>query len=385
MSMWQPILIFAVSLALILGLFIFRISSLPSGIAKIERQTATDSSSLKAIVDKPLNAPYKTAVYLVNKLHFNVPSGRVLSATIAVVAIFLFYKFLLYFVKPLAAKLGTLLFATSSALLNNGRLASVNIMLLSLFMLLVAGYRMRFHIHHNISWLLAALVLGIALYTPGLVYFIILGIVWQYKAMKRDFDPVKGITLLASSIIFAVLIAPLIYGLVKHPELIRSYLLIPDVMPNIKELVLRFLAVPAGILAFAPKNPAFRLGRQALLDAFSVVMMLLGVYTLLRHYKLDRLKLLLAIFILGTLLVVISGDYEYSFILVPFVYFIVTIGLNTFLKFWRDVFPFNPLARSLAVSLLIVSVLVSVNFQTRRYFIAWSHNHETKAVFTPTK
>lgn len=383
--MWQPIAIFLTGLALVLGLFFFKLDSLTNGYAGAERQTIAGTTSIKTILDNPINAPYKVATYMADKFEPSILAARIVSAVVAVLSILLFYRFSRHFVKPLAAVLGSLLFATSTAVLNNGRLASANIMLLTLFLLLAAGYRLRFNVKHNLSWLIAAFALGISIYTPGIAYFIVLGVIWQYKAMKRDFDPVKKVTLLLCAVIFTAFIAPLVYGLTKNPDLLKDYFLIPASFPNIKDLLLRILAVPAGVLAFAPKNPTFRLGRQALLDAFSVVMMLLGIYTLLRHYKLDRLKLLLAIFVLGTLLTAIAGDFEYSFALVPFIYFIVTLGLNTFLKFWHDVFPFNPLARSMAVFLLVSGVVISANFQTRRYFIAWPHNHETKAVFTPTK
>jgi len=61
---------------------------------------------------------------------------------------------------------------------------------------------------------------------------------------------------------------------------------------------------------------------------------------------------------------------------------LVTAGLYWFGNQWKKTFPNNPLAQSVALTIIIAGVLFSGVFQLRRYFIAWPNNPTTKAVFT---
>lgn len=248
--------------------------------------------------------------------------------------------------------------------------------------LLACGYHLRFNSNRTRSLLITSAVLALSLYVPAIIYFIIAGAVWQFKAVQREQKFPKPIIAAACSLIVLIILAPLAYGLLKQPGLWREYFGISAQFPHMLNFLKSAAAVPYGIFISAPRNPLYRLGRQPLLDVFAAVMLVLGCYTLIKHFRLDRLVLLIAIFVLATLYTAISGNYENNFILVPFVYFCIAIGIGTMLELWRKVFPHNPLAQSLSYGIIAVAVLISVNFQTRRYFIAWPHNPEIRAVFT---
>jgi hypothetical protein len=381
MTMWQPAGVLLIGVLFVTFLFTWRLGNLVPG-ATVELQTRTQSNTLPAIIDNPINAPYKTAVFVSQRIHSGITTERFVSSIVAGLSVLVFFLVVRHFSSRLAATAGTLLYATSSTLLHNGRLAVPNVMLLLLLALLACGYRLRFSNHRTRSWLMTAAILALSLYTPGLIYFIVIGALWQARAIRRSFELPDPSTTGASIVVFIGLLTPLIWGFVQHPDLWRSYFLIPAMLPQLKDFALQILAVPAGILAFAPRNPLFRLGRQPSLDVFAVGMFIIGGYTLLRRYKLDRLPMFIGIFTLGILLTALSGDYEFSLILLPFVYLIIATGIDTMLDGWRRVFPFNPLARSVAIIIMLVAVVISSNFQAWRYFVAWPHNDETKAVFT---
>lgn len=381
-TMWQPAAIFIAGIVIIIGLFGFQIGSLVPGAAKVETESRTSSLGIKKIIKNPINAPYKTVRYVARKLHNSMASERLVSGALAGAAIILFYLVVRHFSSRYAAGLATAMFATSTSLLTFGRLATPNILLLMLLGLLSCGYSLRFDKHRTRSWLMTTIVLALSLYVPGMIYFILGGIIWQFKAVRRDQKWPKPSMITICSIIFLGLLAPLIYGLVRDTSLWREYLGLPERLPTIIGFVKGFLAVPMGVFLWAPKNPVFRLGRQPVLDIFASFMFILGCYTLIKRYKLDRLVLLLAIFVLATLYTAISGNYENSFVLLPFIYFCIAMGMGMLLEEWRKIFPLNPLARGLSLVVIGLAVLISVNFQSRRYFIAWPHNYETRAVFT---
>lgn len=381
-TMWQPASAF-VLISLVTGvLFSYHLGSLVPGAAQVEINTRNSSQSIKTILDNPINAPYKTAQFAAKHIHKSIAVERLISGLIAGTTVVFFYYIVRRFSGTYAAIVATILFGTSSSLLLGGRLASAQISVLLLFVLCVCGYRLRFHRHRIRNWLISTVVLALALYTPSLIYFVIAGAIWQFRAVKKSKDNPSLLQTALFATLFIALLLPLILGFTHTPELWHEYFGIPAKLPNLVSIIKNILAVPAGIVVFAPKNPLYRLGRQPVLDAFTAVLFIVGCYSLTVRYKLDRFILIAGIIIIAVLYTAISGDYENSLILLPFIYLLIGIGITYLLQEWNKVFPNNPLARWLAMGVMTLAVIVSCNFQTRRYFIAWPNNVNTRAVFS---
>ncbi|MDB5183000.1 MAG: conserved rane protein of unknown function [Candidatus Saccharibacteria bacterium] len=381
-TMWQPASIFIAGAVIIAGLFAYRIGGLMPGASSVEIQGRNSSISIKSIVNDPVNAPYKSLRFIARHIHNSIGSERLVSSLVAGLSVVLFYLVIRHFCHRYAAVLASIMYATSTSLLSSGRLATSNILLVMLLALLACGYHLRFNQNRTRSWLITSVILGLSLYVPGMIYFIVAGALWQFKTVRKSQRLPKRSLIGISSGILLVIIAPLIFGLIAHPSIWREYLGLSASWPTFTGFLKTLAAVPYGIFIAAPKNPVYRIGKQAVLDIFASAMLIFGCITLFKHYKLDRLVLLLAIFIIAALFTAISGNYENSFILLPFIYFCVAIGIGSLLEQWQKVFPLNPLARILSMSVVAIAVLISVNFQTRRYFIAWPHNTEARAVFT---
>lgn len=381
LSMLQPASLMLVGAVIVTLLFTYRLSSLVPGQTANEISAHNSSQTLRKIVNDPINAPYKVLRYSAQKLHTGIFGERLVSGLIAGFSIILFYMIVRHFCNRYATTLATIMYGTTGSLLTNGRLATANIMLLVLLGLLACGYYLRFNTHRQRSMLITSVILALSLYVPGMLYFIAGGIAWQFKALRRDSKKFNLKFLGICLGVFVLILSPLIYGLVRDPSLYKEYLGLPSKLPNIIDFIKSFLAVPYGIFVAAPKNSIFRLGRQPVLDIFASFMFILGCITLFKRYKLDRLVLLIAIFVVATLYTALSGNYENSFVLLPFIYLCIAIGIGMLLEEWRKVFPLNPLARGVAAAIMALAVVISVNFQTWRYFTAWPHNSETKTVF----
>jgi 4-amino-4-deoxy-L-arabinose transferase-like glycosyltransferase len=384
-TMWQPVSMLLIGLIIIGGLMSYKIGSLVPGANTSEIASRASSSSLKVILKNPINAPYKTALYIGHSIHNSISSDRIVSGLVAASAILLFYLIIRHFCKRPAAILSTVLFATSTSLLSVGRLASPNVLPLLLISLIACGYYLRFGTHPARSWLITSVTLAICLYVPGLIYFIIGGILWQLKAVKHDNKWPKPIIIGICAAITFLLLLPLLLGFIQNPHIWREYFGIPAKLPTIIDFLKSFAATIFGIFVWAPKNPIFRLGRQPVLDIFSGVMFILGCYSLVKRFKLDRLVLMLGLFILAALYTALSGNYENSIILLPFIYFCIAFGIGMLLEEWRKIFPNNPLASGLALVVITIAVIISANFQSRRYFVAWPHNSQTKSAFSLKK
>ena len=380
--MLQPASATIVAVLLVAALFGFRIASLVEGTTYAERDLRSSTIQLRSIADNPVNAPYKTAQYVVGKVNRTVSSQRLVSGLAAGLMILLFYTIASRLFRRYVALGTTLMFATSSALLHIGRSGTPDIMLLTMFALIVCGYGARFSVRNSRWLLITSAAVGLSLFVPGMVYFLVAGAVWQFKSIKRAVQTSSPLLIAACSAIILASLTPIVLSIINDTSLVKAYLGLPAKLPSPVTMLKTMLSVPAGVVAFAPKDAYFRLGRLPLLDVFGAGMLILGCYGLVKKYSLDRTRLLAGILIVTMLWCGVSGDYRNSLLLLPFVYLVVGTGMSWFIRQWRSVFPRNPLAIFIAYILLGGGILLSCNYQLQRYFLAWPDSPETKAVYT---
>jgi hypothetical protein len=361
-------------------MFFYRIGSL-TPVSEVEVSTRESSESVNKIINNPVNAPYKLARYTTFKINKSVAAERTLNALIAIVSVVLFYLISKQYLEKYAAILGTILYATSSSLLNSGRIATPNILLLNLGALVVCGLKVFNSKHINRAWLLMTAALCGALYTPGMLYFIFIGAVVLARYFKVLKNPPSRNAFFGCLGLAFILLAPLLYGLVNHQPLLKVYLAFPAASVHPIDFIKTVVAVPFGLLVKAPLNPLYRLVTQPVLDLFSSLLLLLGFITVVKQYKSSKSYIIAGVLIIGIMITALSNDYENSFMLLPFVYFIVATGVENLLKSWKRVFPNNPFAISLSLVIVALAVTISVNFQLKRYFIAWPHNPNVRAAF----
>lgn len=118
-----------------------------------------------------------------------------------------------------------------------------------------------------------------------------------------------------------------------------------------------------------------------MLDSFSLVMGILGVFVLWRYRLLDRVRAVFVIILFAMLLTIFSG-WPTLLIALPMVFVVISTGIALFLQQWFTVFPRNPLARVTGVMIVSFVVLLACTYNMRHYFIAWPRTPDTKAVFT---
>jgi len=378
----RPMAFMLISLFALNALYTYRLGTITPGLAQQEVQTINASKSLDAIVDNPVNAPYKLALWGTSLVTNETFALRLISVAASILVIVLFYRIAKHFFEKFYAMAGTFLFACSSVLMNNGRLAITNIMLLTLFVLIACGYGLRFHQKKALAWLLTALAIGLAIYVPGMLIFILAGSIWQFKRIKSSLADVSPALLVSCFIIFAALIAPIVYSLVSDFSVAKDFVGLPVNFPSPLESLKAMASVPLGVFLIAPENPVLRLGHQPTLDIFAFGMLIMGGYAFIKKHSLDRTRLLAGIGIISVIWVGLTANYEYTLVLLPFMFMLVTGGLYWFGNAWKKVFPNNPLAQGLATTLIIIGILFSATFQLRRYFVAWPNSPATKAAFS---
>lgn len=382
LGMWRPLLIALLSIALVSFLLLWQLSSLLPGISTAELETYQLSQSLNAIIDEGIYLPYHAAIFAATSIFDSVFGLRLVNVAIGALTIGLFYFLSRKLLQENVSLIATGLFTTSSVFLALSRQATPLILLCSLLALVVVGYLVRFSEDQGPAWIIASIVIGLSLYVPGMIFFLLILGAWQFKACKRSFEALSAVSIIISSVTLSVVAAPLLISIFRSPDLWRDFLGLPSTLPHISQALEAAGNALMSIFIISPKQPDLWLGRQPLLDVFAGALFIYGSFSLIRHFALDRTKVFLTIFIVSILWIGLRNDVRYSVVLLPFLYLIAGKGFQTLISQWYEVFPRNPIARSVGFSLLIIGVVLSANLQLQRYFRAWPNNNETKTTFS---
>lgn len=381
---WRQVLTGTVLALAVLGALIWQLNSLVPGYSPAEVATYNNSLSLRAILDNPLNAPFLIAVRALIFIHpDSYLAVRIVSAVVGLVTLIVFALLLNHWHNTRTAVIGTFLFGLSAWFLHTARLGTPDVLLFGVFVLAAAGFWLK---QTNNRLALFACFLGTAmlLYVPGMIWFIILGMIWQWKSIDRVFKRHLGIVSAGTLLLLGALV-PLGWALYKHHNLIRPYLGLPDSWPTPWVMIRHAVEAPFHLFVRNAPDPATWLGTAPIFDVFTLAMLAVGAFIYLRNVRLARTPIFLFIF-LFTWAMMIIGSPAISFtVIIPFLYIVIAGGANYLLQQWFTVFPKNPIARSIGWGLVSIVVALSCGYQLTHYFIGWPQTTATHEVFTAQK
>lgn len=382
-SNWQALAIFGALLAVFALLSWFRLGSLPDGYSQTEAAAAHAANDISGLLENPLSAPFTLVTYLAGLIYFGsdpIAPARIAATIFGLLTISTFYWLVRRWHGTQGAVLGTIVLGCSAWFLHTARLGTPEVLMFLLLSLAAASVWLK-HTRSRPLIFLAFVLSAALIYTPGMIWFFILGIIWQWKIIVRLFGE-RLSSMLAGCALLLVLLAPLGWAIYQTPETAKALAGLPsEGWPQITQVLQNIAEIPYQLFYHGPEDAERWLGRLPLLDAFSIVMLLLGAYMYIRHWRLARSKLMGAALLLSTILVGLGGMVT-SAIIMPFIYILVAAGMVFMLNRWRRVFPRNIIAEIVAVGLISITVAIVGWYGLRHYFIAWPNAPETKQVFT---
>ncbi|HUD81728.1 MAG TPA: hypothetical protein VMR08_03865 [Patescibacteria group bacterium] len=377
---WQKSAILAAVCAIAYGLVFFRLNR-PALLSSQELSTYIGSHFIKSIFHYPLNAPYNLVENLILRLHYSLVFIRATSAIYAIIIILLLFYILKSWLGIIYAASGSVVFASSSWFLQAARFNSPNIMLLGFLAPVACGIWIKRAHNRSLAIAISGLAVGLVFYIPGLIWFILAGIISERKTLLRALKRCSVRLLILTVVLILIILSPLIWSFVQHPSTVRQFFAIPYDLHWYRGVLFNLIRIPGEIFWRGPFSPVHWLGRLPILNVFEAVMLLLGVLAFWQNRKLDRTRILLIGLLLGCWLVALNGPAELTVIL-PFLYVLIATGFVYVWELWRSVFPVNPFAKAAGALILTVAILFSCNYHTREYFVAWQNNADTKAVYT---
>lgn len=381
---WQPLALYG-ALAVVLGVaLLWRLGSLTHGYSAGELATfQTATGPWKNLLANPLDAPFLLPVRALHYiLHNNLIAVRVVAAAMGVVTLGIFAVVLRQWHNRYTTFFGTLLFGLSAWFLHTARLGTPDVLLFGIFALAACGYWLKQTLH----WLplLICFLLAIALlYVPGALWFVGLGVLWQWKVIDQVFKK-HLLTVSLGGLVLLAALAPLGWAIFKHHSLALAWLGLPAHVPPVTDMLKNILVVPFHLFVHNATDPATWLGNASILDVCSLALFVLGGYMYLKRIKLVRVKLFLSCLIVTCVLIAIGSSVTFT-IIMPLIYMVIAAGVAEMLGQWFEVFPRNPIARSLGWVSVALIVGLACAYQLTHYFVGWPEAAATRQAFTVQK
>ncbi len=380
---WPVVAMYGGLAVVLLSALFWKLSSLPHGYSSGEVAAYNSSLSFHKLLDNPLNAPYLALIKLLMFVHpHSYVVARLVAAGVGLFVLVVFAALLRHWHDDRTAIIGTLLFGLSAWFLHTARLGTPDVALFGVFTVVASGFWLK---HTNSWWALFACFIGVAwlLYIPGMIWFVAAGFVWQLKAIDRVFKR-HLLAVTGASLALLLSLAPLVWGLYKHHNLIKPFLALPAHWPGPIQIVKNIFLAPYHLFVHNAADPATWLGTAPILSVFGLVMFVLGGYLYLRHWRLARTPIFILIAIVTTVLMAIGSPITYS-VIIPFVYVVIAAGASYLLTMWFSVFPRNPLARGLGWGAVGMLIALACAYQLTHYFVGWPQASATREVFTAQK
>jgi len=365
-----------------IGLFVYRLGSITPGVSLAEQGTAKTIVGFHGIYHNPLFLPIKlvrSVIFNIGSVHsiFALRLANVIFGTITVLVFFYLVKL---WHNLRVAVMASIIFCASAWTLHITRYASDDIVyywaIPTIFLLDTLFQK---YPKNKYLWYGAITLFGVMLYVPGLVWFIALDTFLIWPSIVENIKGIKPIEKIYSLILGLVLVSLLVGDLFRSGQFIE-WLGLPNKYPSASQLIKNVARVPYHLFARGPYNPELWVGKLPILDIFSLVTCLIGIYYYARHYNNLRSKLLGLFGLIGWALVILGGAFSLSG-LVVILFLLSASGIAYLLKEWLEVFPNNPIARATGVVLLSLVILLAVYYNTRSYFVAWADSNTTHSVF----
>lgn len=377
-------LFYIASILLMAYIGFFRLSYLMPGIAKPELSTSKLLLGWHGILNDPLNLVINVIRSFIYKFvaHKSAFYIRLPSVIMGLSAMVGFYFLLKSYYGHKTAIIGSFLFDTTSLLLHLTRFASngVEYVFSGVFILLINSFISKRQLNKYLfSFLIFSLL--IISFNPGMIWLIILGVIINFKEYLDNFKKLKSFSGICTfSISLLIPTALIVWYSIKSPLNLLNYLAINYHNFNILKYLGNLVLTLKDIFVYNSPNPALWLGRSPVLDILALISIIIGSFYLLKHYKSSRVKLIYLGLLVSILLIGLNRSITIGLVL-PFLYIIITVGITYLLQAWYKVFPFNPVARFIGLSLIILIVFLSCLYNLRTYFVAWAYNPTSRSAF----
>jgi len=376
-------LLTALIIAALVGLLLYRLGSLIGGISANEQAVAQATYGWHGMYHNPLYLPLnliRSADFFIFS-HHGQTLTRLPNALFGAAAIISFGWLVRLWHGNRTAIFATALFACGAWTLHVSRLASYEVLYLwAIPTLLLANALLNATPTRKLAYYGSVCLWAVLLFIPGMVWIVAINLFWQRKLVAEGWQHFAKWWQRLLYVVIGLVWVPLVALGFSQQATITNWLGFPTRWAAPLDLLRQLALVPYHLFIRGPHNPELWLGRAPILDIFTLVACIFGIYFYVLNRTAKRSKVLASFALAGIILVAFGGPVGLS-ILVPLLYLFAATGIAYLTREWLKVFPVNPLARTFGISLIAIAVALSCVYNVRAYFVAWPHNPASSAVF----
>lgn len=382
LKQWRTVIVASILGVGPIVLFGIHLASHSHGILPDEQLYIDYARSSSHLLQSPGFMPYQAAVYSLARLGVEqIVYYRLLSVIIATLAVWSFYYIVQRWYTRRVALIGTVLFSTSSLVLHTARTALPDVLLLGVLMTVATGLWLQQTKKRKTALYVFVLTLALTVYIPGLVWVSAAALAWQGRRLLRVIRRQRPAHRIAVLLLPVIMIAPAITSLVLHPIEILTVMGLPTHLTSVSVYLEYIKHIASGLVWRYQTAPSLWTPGTPVFDAVTIIMIVLGVYSLRFERELRRSRIQLSILGVTLLLILTMGPVSLVAV-TPMLYLLATGGFAFMLQQWFTVFPRNPFARVVAVACISFAVLGVGFYHTYRYFTVWPNHPDVRIVLT---
>ncbi len=368
---------------LLVGLLLFAGLYVPGGISAQEIQSVVKSSTISltdvhslAVTNLPYHVLQRASLVIFGVSDFSIKLPSLILALFSAIGLIVLLR---QWFRPNIAFLASTIAITTGQFLFIAQSGTPDILyVLWAVWLLLLGTLIAKRVQPRTLWkVLFFVVSALSLYTPLSVYALIalsLSAV-LHPHLRYIIRQLSKRKLAGAFALGIVIIIPLVFGVIKSPELGLTILGIPARWPNVSA---NLLVLVQQYLGFAlPSStglmtPVFGLGSMLIIG--------FGVYKLIRTRQ-SAQSYIVIIWLLCLMPILVTDPLFTSVTFLPLVLLLAT-GLSSLLGYWYNLFPRNPYARIAGLIPLVILVGALVFTGLERYVYGYHYDPQTVSNFS---
>lgn len=372
-----------VVLFILLGWLLWLTIDTPGALTRAEYDTTVASSALSVTNFDPSTVAY-APYYALQKMGFLLLGVTTLSIKLPSVILGLLTLVICYFLLQLwfnrrVALLGVTISATNGPFLYYLQSGTPDIMYMFVpALVLLAATLLSRTKNWHLAWklLLAAGVL-LSLYTPAAIYVLVAMLIATlfHPHVRYVAFHLSRWRLFAAGVVLLIGVIPIIAAISQDPVLLPTLLGLStvswDILGNASQLAQMY--VRFDMPSLAPVS-------QPLYSLPLLFIALIGLGKLLTTKYIARSYIVLSWLVLLLLLLLLNPQFG-SVLFVPML-LLVGFGLRAIIRYWYDLFPFNPYARATGLVMLVLVLGTTVATGIGQYNTAYRYSPDTGTHFS---
>jgi hypothetical protein len=381
---WQDN-VYEISVILVALIFLlYRLSEIGQGLSAQEKiiqdHLIQNSIGLHYLYHNLVFLPYNVGLYVLEKTKIHsLFSIRFVGVVFGVIAAIEFFYLIRRLFGNFIASLTTLVFIDSLWFLQAARTQQSAILYcVGILTVALIGFIKHNENHKTLKLIISLISASLILYIPGMIWFLLALVIIKRKRVVEIIKSFKPYETVAAALVFLLIISPILAYSVQQPSLLRQLVGLPTVIsPHV--MFTRFYSLPSDVFLRTVHPTYLNLGHLPALDIFSTVLMVLGVVWL---YLKSKINVIISICIglsIGWVLYVLGGS---IYTIIPLLLIFFASGISYLIKQWFTVFPRNPVAQKLGLTLLALAVISIAIYHANQFYIAWPRTSQTISIFS---